>query len=88
MSAAGYGVSVVGVRIHFDVRDFAHGQPCASLVEAVQFLRTYNKDEAPGDVTLEAVLPRLQKTGDGAVPYYRPQSKRLAILTIKMEDLL
>ena len=33
-------------------------------------------------------LPRLQKTGDDAFPYYLPQIKRLGILTIKMEDLL
>ena len=56
--------------------------------EAVQFFRIYSKDEAPGAVTPEAVLPRLQKTGDDAFPYYLPQIKRLAILTIKMEDLL
>lgn len=44
--------------------------------EAVQFFRIYSKDEAPGAVTPEAVLPRLQKTGDDAFPYYLPQIKR------------
>ena len=53
-----------------------------------QFFRIYSKDEAPGAVTPEAILPRLQKTGDDAFPYYLPQIKRLGILTIKMEDLL
>ena len=54
----------------------------------MQFFRIYSKDNAPGAVTPEAVLPRLQKTGDDAFPYYLPQIKRLGILTIKMEDLL
>ena len=78
----------MGVPFLFDARELEHGQPFASLDEAVQFFRIYSKDEAPGAVTPEAVLPRLQKTGDDAFPYYLPQIKRLGILTIKMEDLL
>ena len=54
----------------------------------MHFCLSYSNDKAPGAVTPEAVLPRLQKTGDGAFPYYLPQIKRLGILTIKMEDLL
>ena len=78
----------MGVPFLFDARELEHGQPFASLDEAVQFFRIYSKDEAPGAVTPEAVLPRLQKTGDDAFPYYLPQIKRLGILTVKMEDLL
>ena len=83
----GAGASV-GIPFTFDTQELEHGQPFASLDEAVQFFRIYSKDEAPGAVTPEAVLPRLQKTGDDAFPYYLPQIKRLGILTIKMEDLL
>ena len=78
----------MGIPFTFDTQELEHGQPFASLDEAVQFFRIYSKDEAPGAVTPEAVLPRLQKTGDDAFPYYLPQIKRLGILTIKMEDLL
>ena len=86
--AACEALRAMGVPFRFDARELEHGQPFASLDEAVQFFRIYSKDEAPGAVTPEAVLPRLQKTGDDAFPYYLPQIKRLGILTIKMEDLL
>ena len=86
--AACEALHAMGVPFRFDARELEHGQPFASLDEAVQFFRIYSKDEAPGAVTSEAVLPRLQKTGDDAFPYYLPQIKRLGILTIKMEDLL
>ena len=86
--AACEALRAMGVPFLFDARELEHGQPFASLDEAVQFFRIYSKDEAPGAVTPEAVLPRLQKTGDDAFPYYLPQIKRLGILTIKMEDLL
>ena len=86
--AACEALRAMGIPFRFDARELEHGQPFASLDEAVQFFRIYSKDEAPGAVTPEAVLPRLQKTGDDAFPYYLPQIKRLGILTIKMEDLL
>ena len=86
--AACEALRAMGVPFTFDAQELEHGQPFASPDEAVQFFRIYSKDEAPGAVTPEAVLPRLQKTGDDAFPYYLPQIKRLGILTIKMEDLL
>lgn len=86
--AACEALRAMGIPFTFDARELEHGQPFASLDEAVQFFRIYSKDEAPGAVTPEAVLPRLQKTGDDAFPYYLPQIKRLGILTIKMENLL
>ena len=86
--AACEALRAMGIPFTFDTQELEHGQPFASLDEAVQFFRIYSKDEAPGAVTPEAVLPRLQKTGDDAFPYYLPQIKRLGILTIKMEDLL
>ena len=42
----------------------------------------------PGAITPEAVLPRLRRTDDARYPYYLPQTKRLGILTIRMEDLV
>ena len=88
LGAISEALRAMGIPFTFDTQELEHGQPFASLDEAVQFFRIYSKDEAPGAVTPEAVLPRLQKTGDDAFPYYLPQIKRLGILTIKMEDLL
>ena len=56
--------------------------------EAVRFFRIYSRDETPGAITPEAVLPRLRRTEDVQYPYYLPQTKRLGILTIRMEDLV
>ena len=47
-------------------------------------------DDSDLDVepTPEAVLPRLLRTDNAQYPYYLPQTKRLGILTIRMEDLV
>ena len=78
----------MGVPFLFDARELEHGQPFASLADAVRFFRIYSKDEAPDTITPEAVLPRLQETDDPRYPYYLPQIKRLGIFRIQMEDLL
>ena len=78
----------MGVPFSFDARELEHGQPFASLDDAVRFFRIYSKDKASEAITPEAVLPRLQKTDDPRYPYYLPQIKRLGILRIQMEDLL
>ena len=52
------------------------------------FFRIYSRDETPGAITPEAVLARLRRTDDVRYPYYLPQTKRLGILTIRMEDLV
>lgn len=78
----------LGVPFEFDAQELEHGQPFASLDEAVQFFRIYSRDETPGAITPEAVLPRLRRTEDVQYPYYLPQTKRLGILTIRMEDLV
>ena len=77
-----------GVPFSFDARELEHGQPVASIDDAVRFFRIYSKDEASEAITPEAILPRLQKTDDPRYPYYLPQIKRLGILRIQMEDLL
>lgn len=76
------------VSFTFDAHELEHGQPFASLDEAVQFFRIYSKDGSPEAITPEAVLPRLQKTQDAEFPYYLPQRKKLGIITIDMEALL
>lgn len=78
----------LGVPFEFDAQELEHGQPFASLDEAVRFFRIYSRDETPGAITPEAVLPRLRRTEDVQYPYYLPQTKRLGILTIRMEDLV
>ena len=78
----------MGIPFLFDARELEHGQPFASLADAVRFFRIYSKDEVPDTITPEAVLPRLQETDDPRYPYYLPQIKRLGILRIQMEDLL
>ena len=42
----------------------------------------------PAQLHAETVLPRLRRTEDVQYPYYLPQTKRLGILTIRMEDLV
>ena len=69
-------------------KELEHGQPFASLDDAVRFFRIYSRDEDPGAVAPETVLPRLRRTEDVQYPYYLPQTKRLGILTIRMEDLV
>lgn len=78
----------LGVPFEFDARELEHGQPFASLDDAARFFRIYSRDEDPGAITPEAVLPRLRRTDDARYPYYLPQIKRLGILTIRMEDLV
>ena len=78
----------LGVPFEFDAQELEHGQPFASLDEAVRFFRIYSRDETPGAITPEAVLPRLLRTDNAQYPYYLPQTKRLGILTIRMEDLV
>ena len=78
----------LGVPFEFDARELEHGQPFASLDDAARFFRIYSRDEDPGAITPEAVLPRLRRTNDARYPYYLPQIKRLGILTIRMEDLV
>ena len=78
----------MGVPFEFDARELEHGQPFLSLDDAVRFFRIYSRDGDPGALTPEAVLPRLRRTDDAQYPYYLPQTKRLGILTIRMEDLV
>ena len=78
----------LGVPFEFDAQELEHGQPFASLDEAVRFFRIYSRDETPDAITPEAVLPRLLRTDNAQYPYYLPQTKRLGILTIRMEDLV
>lgn len=78
----------MGVPFEFDAQELEHGQPFASLDDAVRFFRIYSRDEDPGAVAPETVLPRLRRTEDVQYPYYLPQTKRLGILTIRMEDLV
>ena len=78
----------LGVPFEFDAQELEHGQPFASLDDAVRFFRIYSRDETPGAITPEAVLPRLLRTDNAQYPYYLPQTKRLGILTIRMEDLV
>ena len=78
----------LGVPFEFDAQELEHGQPFASLDDAVRFFRIYSRDEDPGAVAPETVLPRLRRTEDVQYPYYLPQTKRLGILTIRMEDLV
>lgn len=78
----------MGIPFTFDAHELEHGQPFSSLDDAVRFFRIYSRDSDPGAITLESVLPRLQKTGGADYPYYLPQRKRLGILTIQMEDLV
>lgn len=78
----------MNVPFTFDAHELEHGQPFASLDEAVRFFRIYSKDGSPEAITPEAVLPRLQKTQDAEFPYYLPQRKKLGIITIDMEALL
>ena len=76
--AACEALRAMGVPFRFDAQELEHGQPFASLDEAVQFFRIYSKDEAPGAVTPEAVLPRLQKTGKGDwIDLYAAQTMQL-----------
>ena len=86
--AACGALRTMGVPFEFDARELEHGQPFASLDDAVRFFRIYSRDEAPGTITPESVLPRLRRTDDARYPYYLPQTKRLGILTIRMEDLV
>ena len=60
LSEISEALRAMGIPFRFDARELEHGQPFASLDEAVQFFRIYSKDEAPGAVTPEAVLPRMQ----------------------------
>ena len=78
----------MGVPFEFDAQELEHGQPFASLDDAVRFFRIYSRDEDPGAVAPETILPRLRRTEDVQYPYYLPQTKRLGILTIRMEDLV
>ena len=78
----------MGIPFAFEARELEHGQPLTSLDDAVRFFRLYSRDETPDTITAQSVAARLQKTGDAQYPYYLPQTKRLGILTIKMEDLL
>ena len=87
-SAACEALHRMGVPFEFDVRELEHGQPFLSLYDAVRFFRIYSRDGDPGALTPEAVLPRLRRTDDAQYPYYLPQTKRLGILTIRMEDLV
>lgn len=86
--AACEALRAMGVPFDFDARELEHGQPLASIEEAVRFFRLYSRDRAPEQITPEAVAARLQQTGDAQYPYYLPQTKRLGILTIRMEDLV
>ena len=78
----------MGVPFEFDARELEHGPPLLSLDDAVRCFRIYSRDGDPGALTPEAVLPRLRRTDDAQYPYYLPQTKRLGILTIRMEDLV
>ena len=78
----------MGVPFEFDARELEHGQPFSSLDDAVRFFRIYSRDEDPGALTPASVLLRLRRTDDARYPYYLPQTKRLGILTIRMEELV
>ena len=56
----------LGVPFEFDAQELEHGQPFASLDEAVRFFRIYSRDETPGAITPEAVLPD-RAAADGAL---------------------
>lgn len=62
--------------------DLELGQPFRSLDDAVLFFRIYSKDAHPEDITVQSILPRLQKTNDPVFPYYLPQNKKMGILIL------
>ena len=78
----------MGVPFEFDAQELEHGQPFASLDDAVRFFRIYSRDEDPGAVAPETVLPRLRQIIWILHIFRPPQTKRLGILTIRMEDLV
>lgn len=63
--------------------DLEFGQPFRSLEAAVGFFTLYGGTQA----NAEAVLPRLQQTGDAVFPYYLPTVKKMGIFTVQTKDI-
>ena len=62
------------------------GQPLKSLDDAMDFFRSYSRDD-PAALTYDAVRARLRQTDDPVFPYYLPQTRPLSLFVIDIKEL-
>ncbi|MEL7609167.1 MAG: class I SAM-dependent methyltransferase [Bacillota bacterium] len=80
-------LDALGVRAQVRRLALEMGQPFRTLEDAVEFFRTYDKEERSGPIDADEVQSRLVPIEAGEYRYYLPTVNRVGIIAVDIRDI-